>query len=122
MLDKLWGQTLQLISQFDTCALATNGPAGLQASFVPCGVQNEKLFICVLDTSDHLFNLEHTSHVVLTASKWELHGTAKPANPTDTPFAPDVIQWHALFEISVKRVNALLGTEDNGRITIDCRS
>ena len=119
MLDKLWDQTLQLIAQSEECALSTVGPAGLQASFVPCRVQNGTLYIGVLATSDHLFNLEHTSYVVLTTSTWELHGNAMPPNPADTPFTPDEVQWHTLFAISVTRVNALLETADNSRITID---
>ncbi len=57
--------------------LATSGPAGLQASEVPCQAIDLDLYLLVPKTSDHLFNLEHDSTVTLLAAGWELKGQAQ---------------------------------------------
>ncbi len=64
--------------------LATSGPAGLQASEFPCEAVGLALFLLVPKTSDHLFNLEHSSTVTLLTAEWELKGEAQVISP-DTP-------------------------------------
>jgi len=84
MLDKLCNHALDTIAAAPACTLSTSGPAGLQASVVACQVQDGHIFVLIPRTTDHLFNLEHQTEVVLTTERWQLRGRAK----TNTPKAP----------------------------------
>ncbi len=57
--------------------LATNGPAGVQASELLCEAIELDLYLLVPQTSDHLFNIEHDSAVTLVSAGWELKGKAR---------------------------------------------
>src|SRR5262245_58738017 len=74
MLDKLRAEALALIAATPHCTLSTTGPAGVQASVVACMVRDACVYLLVPSTADHLFNLEHTMEVVLTATLWQLRG------------------------------------------------
>ncbi len=55
----------------------TQGPAGIQASQVQCQAVDLILYLLVPKTSDHLFNLESESSVVLLAAGLDLKGNAQ---------------------------------------------
>ena len=84
MLDKLYDRAINIIAATPTCILSTTGPAGLQASPVSCVVRDgseRRVFLLIPTTSDHLFNLEQESKVVLTTECWQLRGLAKITQP-----------------------------------------
>ena len=74
MLDKLRAEALALIAATAHCTLSTTGPAGIQASIVTCAVCDDCLYALVPSTADHLFNLEHSTELVLTATRWQVRG------------------------------------------------
>lgn len=76
MLDKLRAEALALIASAPHCTLSTTGPAGVQASIVTCVVRDGCLYTLVPSTADHLFNLEHYTELVLTATRWQVRGVA----------------------------------------------
>jgi hypothetical protein len=76
MLTKLRAEALALIAATPDCTLSTIGPAGVQASVVPCFVREDCVYVLVPSTVDHLFNLEHELEVVLTSTLWQLRGAA----------------------------------------------
>jgi len=83
MLDKLRAQALALIAASPHCTLSTTGPAGVQASVVTCIVRDDCVYVLVPSTADHLFNLEHTTEVVLTTALWQLRGPALALGEAD---------------------------------------
>lgn len=76
MLDKLRAEALALIAAAPHCTLSTSGPAGVQASIITCAVCEDCVYALVPSTADHLFNLEHTSELVLTSALWQMCGMA----------------------------------------------
>jgi hypothetical protein len=83
MLDKLRAEALALIASAPHCTLSTAGPAGVQASIVTCAVCDDCLYALVPATADHLFNLEHSTELVLTAPPWQVRGVALALGETD---------------------------------------
>jgi hypothetical protein len=74
MLDKLRATGLSLIATAGQATLSTAGPAGVQASVVSCHVYDGCIYLLIPSTSDHLFNLEQVTEVVLTTAEWVLRG------------------------------------------------
>jgi hypothetical protein len=83
-----------LLSQFDTAALATCGPAGGQLSFVPYAVQDLLLELFLPPGSDHLFNLETAPRIALLTAGWRLSGkgTVLPAHNSTTRQQAVIVQ------------------------------
>ena len=75
MLSELRAEALALIACTQHCILSTMGPAGVQASMVACVVRDACVYALVPSTTDHLFNLESHTEVVLTTALWQLRGT-----------------------------------------------
>ena len=67
----------ELLAPAKKCVLATAGPAGLLATECRCEAGGLTLYLLLLQTSDHLFNLEHDPHIALVTNEWELSGTAR---------------------------------------------
>ncbi|MCB0210271.1 MAG: pyridoxamine 5'-phosphate oxidase family protein [Anaerolineae bacterium] len=107
MLDKLRDRATRILAETGRCTLATSGPAGLQASMVPCAGQGTTLYLLVPDTSDHLFNLESDPHVALTADSWQLHGTATIAQDSPEVFTTQQRQWHIIVRVTPIRLHIL---------------
>jgi len=113
MLDKLHNQAIDTIATTPTCILSTTGPAGLQASPVPCVVRDgpeRKVFLLVPTTSDHLFNLEQQAKVVLATERWQLHGLAKIIQPG---------LYHYMVKVTPVRMQIEADGNSRHRETID---
>src|SRR5689334_3398915 len=76
MLDKLRAEALALIATASQCTLSTMGPAGVQASIVACIVCDDCVYALVPSLTDHFFNLEYHTEVVLTTALWQVRGAA----------------------------------------------
>ena len=76
MLNHLRERVTETLSGVRTATLSTHGAAGIQASVFPCACAGLRLYLLVPRTSDHLFNLEHNSQVVVTTETWQLRGVA----------------------------------------------
>ncbi len=63
-----------MLAEDDTVVLATCGECGPSVSVVSQRVQGERLYLFLADASEHLFNLQSRSQVVLLSPRWELHG------------------------------------------------
>lgn len=107
MLDKLRDRAIQILSETDSCTLATTGPAGLQASMVRCARQGVTLYLLVPDTSDQLFNLETEAEVVVTTATWQLHGLAGIVQESTDVFPADQRQWHTVVRVRPIRLHIL---------------
>ena len=107
MLDKLRDRATQTLAETGVCTLATTGPAGLQASMVPCAGRGITLYLLVPDTSDHLFNLETEPEVAVTAESWRLHGMADIIQDSLELFSAEQSQWHTVVRITPIRLHIL---------------
>jgi len=76
MLDYARERAKEVLCIPSTVVLATCGPAGVLVGEFPCEAVGLDLFLLVPKTSDHLFNLEHSSNVGLLCNTWELRGKA----------------------------------------------
>ena len=63
-----------LMQQYNAVTLATCGPAGPQISIVAYTVRQLHLHLLIPHGSDHLFNLEAQSNLVMMTEGWRLHG------------------------------------------------
>ena len=77
MLDHLRRQVCAALVEVHQVMLASCGPAELQASLVPCAARDLCLYLLVPRASDHLYNLEADSHVVIATPAWEVRGQAR---------------------------------------------
>lgn len=59
MLDHLRKQVMDTLARATPVALATHGMAGLKMSILPCKSIGLYLYVLVLQTSEHLINIEH---------------------------------------------------------------
>ena len=109
MLDYARQRAIEALRTPQKAVLATNGPAGLQASEVPCEALELDLYLLVPQTSDHLFNLEHDSTVSLLTAGWELKGKAQIMPPGALDLDLDLLQapgteWCALVRVDPYQV------------------
>src|SRR5574341_624459 len=107
MLDKLRDRAAQILAETHFCTLATTGPAGIQASMVPCAGRGTTLYLLVPDTSDHLFNLEIEPEVAVTAETWHMRGTADIAHDSTDVFSADESRWHTVARVTPIRLHIL---------------
>jgi hypothetical protein len=107
MLDKLRDRATQILTETHFCSLATTGPAGIQASMVPCAGRGTTLYMLVPDTSDHLFNLESEPEVAVTAETWHLRGTADIVKDSTNMFSAEQSQWHTVVRVTPVRLHIL---------------
>lgn len=107
MLDKLRDRVTQTLAETNWCALATAGPAGLQASMVRCAGRGASLYLLLPDTSDHLFNLETEPEVAVTTETWQLHGTAEIIRDGTDMFLAEQNPWYTVIEVTPTRLHIL---------------
>ena len=127
MLDKLRQQAMEILAENESCILSTTGPAQLQASVVHLAVYDNRLYLLIQATSDHLFNLEHEPAVVLTTQHWQLRGTAVPVKPiytaptSETAGLFDPAQTHtgSIIEVIPQQMHIEAGKRQPYRQTID---
>ena len=113
MLDYARQRAIEALRIPRKAVLATSGPAGLQASEFPCEAIDADLYLLVPKTSDHLFNLEHDSSVILLTAGWELKGEAQMVSPTELALELDLLRepgaaWCGLvrvypYQIQIRR-------------------
>ncbi len=77
MLDYAREQARQALKIPRSAVLATDGPAGLQLSELPCQALGLEIYLLLPPTSDHAFNLERSPAVTLLTKTWELKGEAR---------------------------------------------
>ncbi len=109
MLDYAHDRIVEALKTPHRAVLATSGPAGVQASEVPCEGLGLTLYLLAPRTSDHLFNLELDGRVTLVAAEWELQGTARVVDPIPTDLALDLLAhpdaaWCALVRVDPDRL------------------
>ena len=78
MIAHLRERVAQALSSVERVTFATCGPAGPQVSVVVCRALGTTMYLLVRRASDHLFNLEQSSEVMIVAPSWELRGHARP--------------------------------------------
>jgi hypothetical protein len=76
MLEHLRQRVIQTLAGARQVTLSTSGPAGLQASRLPCEASDIELYVLVPRTSDHLFNIESQPEVAVVNETWNLKGRA----------------------------------------------
>jgi hypothetical protein len=109
MLDYARQRVIEVLKAPCKAVLATSGPAGLQASEHPCQAIGLDLYLLVLHTSDHLFNLEYAPAVTLLAAGWEMKGEAHLVPPDSFPLDLSLLQepgakWCTLVRVAPHRV------------------
>lgn len=124
MLDHLRRRIIATIADTQEATLATFGPADLQASSVRCEARQTHLFVLVPRASDHLFNLESNSQVVITAAGWEMRGAAQVVpreahHPELALSRASEAGWCVLVEVIPTRVQINTGSKNGSPETID---
>jgi len=126
MLDYARQRAVEVLKTPSTAILATSGPAGLQASEVPCQALGLVIYLLVPRTSDHLFNLEHDPRVTVLAAGWEVRGEAqvKPEGEADPGlgmlWAPEA-EWCVLVRVDPTQVHIRAEGGWGNRETIDLK-
>ncbi len=77
MLDYARERARQALKIPRTVVLATDGPAGLQLSELPCQARGLEIYLLLPRISDHAFNLERSPAASLLTGAWELKGEAR---------------------------------------------
>lgn len=110
MLDHLRHRVIEVLAAAQSVTLATYGPAGLQASLLPCEAVGMRLYLLLPATSDHLLNLENQSDVMVSTAAWQLRGQAVMLNSADS--SPDLgllqkteAQWGRLIVVLPTQLN-----------------
>ncbi len=108
-----------------TVILATDGPAGLQLSELPCEALDLEIYLLLPQTSDHAFNLEQNPCVTLLTSTWEIKGQARLAGERAVHLEllrrPEG-EWSVLVQVVPSRIQ-ILGDRGWGNAeTIDLSS
>jgi hypothetical protein len=85
MITPLRQRAAEAISAARWVTLASGGPAGIQASRLPCEGRGLCLYILLPATSDQLFNLEQQPEVALVAENWQGRGPARILLPGQRP-------------------------------------
>lgn len=104
MLNYARQRVIEALKPTQKVVFATSGPAGLRASEFPCQAVGLDLYLLIPQTSDHLFNLEHDSHVTLLSSAWELKGEARVVPREQMPSTLAILddpgaQWCSLVRV-----------------------
>ncbi len=110
MLNYARQQAAEALEKARTAVLATSGPAGVQASEVPCAARDLALYLLVPQTSDHLFNLEQNPEVTVLSAGWELKGEARVLVPGEPGPVLDLFrepgaEWCVLVRVDARRLH-----------------
>ncbi len=110
MLDYARERAREVLKIPRTAVLATEGPAGLQLSELPCEAEGLEVYLLLPQTSDHVFNLEHNPVVTLLASAWEMQGQATIVGGEELELGllcrPEA-RWSVLVQITPSRIQIL---------------
>lgn len=85
MLDHLQQHVIELLAPIQVATLSTCGPAGIQAEILPCEALGMSVYLLVPGTSEHLYNLEGQSSLVVTTNEWQLNGAGRVLMPSEAP-------------------------------------
>jgi hypothetical protein len=112
MLEHLRQRVTRALSGARTVTLSTFGPAGLQASRLACQLVGIQLYVLVPRTSDHLFNIESRSEVVVVNETWSLKGVARlvPRGERPPELVPDdgpPVAWSEVIQVHPVRLTLL---------------
>lgn len=124
MLEHLRQRIIEVLANTPRVALATFGPAALQASVLQCEARDMRLYVLVPRASDQLFNLESNPAVVAMADHWELRGSARvlpyAERGASSAFAraPEAA-WCEVVEIKPERMQIRVEGETPETIDID---
>jgi len=124
MLDYARQRASEALGSPRTVVLITSGPAGVQASEFPCETMDLELYLLVPQTSDHLFNLEHESTVILLTVQCEIKGTARILSRSKVDRELDLLReweaaWCALVQVEISQVQIRSERGWGNRETID---
>ncbi|QPC81361.1 hypothetical protein G4Y79_16875 [Phototrophicus methaneseepsis] len=109
-------RVMDLFHQYDTVMLVTCGQAGPQISQVAYRPEAIDLHLFVPHNSDHLFNLESQSDVVLVSPAWKLMGKATLEPKTSHPALEN---WQRVVKVTPYRLHVLAKDGQNPIETID---
>jgi hypothetical protein len=110
MLDYARERARQVLKIPRTAVLATDGPAGLQLSELPCEALGLEVYLLLPQTSDHAFNLEHNPAVTLLTAAWKMQGKARIASKVEEELEllrrPEGA-WSVLVQVAPARIHIL---------------
>lgn len=117
MLLHLRTRVAAIMAKSHLAMLATCGPADIQAGVYPCEADGMRLYMLVPRTSDHLYNVEISPDVVVTAHRWQARGKARVLAPEAAPRAllldaREEAQWSVVLEIVPARLQ--IAAENDG--------
>jgi hypothetical protein len=124
MLEHLRRSLDEALSGVRKATVSTYGPAGLQASVLPCEWREPCLYALVPRASDQRFNLESNAEIVVSTEAWQVTGFARILNSGDgwetlsLRAAPEAA-WSDLIEIRPTRAQLFGLPGRNGPQTID---
>lgn len=112
MLAHLQQRIMEALTRTNCATLATDGPAGLQATGLPCRNRDAVLYVLVPGTSEHLANLGERPDVVVATPAWQLRGTGRVLPNAERAaagvFADDPAAfWCEVVEVQPRRVDIL---------------
>jgi len=85
-----------------------------------CPGPKRGIFVLVPSTSDHLFNLEQESKVVLTTERWQLRGLGRMSGPAQPGISPQTIHAPAIVvEVTPLQMHIEANGDGGHRETID---
>ena len=124
MLNHLRQHVAVTLAKARSAALATSGPAGLQAHVVPCAASGIQLYLLLPRTSDHLLNLEHDPAVVVATAEWQVSGRARVLTTAQCSAAMRLLEapdapWSIVIEVQPTRVAIAQPTGWGAAETID---
>jgi hypothetical protein len=110
MLDYAHQRVIEIMGKPSKVVLATNGPAGVQLSELPCEPIGVNIYLFVPQTSDQLFNLEHNSMVTLLGAGWEMKGEARIIPKGKSIAGLELhnlpgAEWCVLVQVCVRQLN-----------------
>jgi hypothetical protein len=109
MLDYARQRAIEALKTPNIVILASSGPAGVQASEVKYEARELLLYLLVPQTSDHIFNLEADSSVILLTGRLEIKGKAHILPTIPEGFDLGLLQetevgWCALVRVEPQRI------------------
>ncbi|HLF29009.1 MAG TPA: hypothetical protein VJG32_22000 [Anaerolineae bacterium] len=124
MLEHLRQRVIQTLAGIRTATLSTYGPAGLQASRLPCEAFETELYVLVPRASDHLFNLETQPEVTVVNETWNVKGITDLLLPAEWPCHLALTSrpeagWSTLIRIRPSRLTILALESGSPVETID---
>jgi hypothetical protein len=124
MLVHLHQRVAKALAPIHEAMLTTFGPADIQTSYLPCEAIDLDLYMLIPRTSDHLFNLEFRSDVVVTTHGLQGRGTAHIVEANEQPSNLalchlDEAHWSALARIALTRLQLTNQESAHGSETID---